>query len=159
MVLPCFGRKKNDTEKIFQTVLLSFSLQREMTHPLGHKMSKRQRISEVRWARKGSYAWNSCTNELPSSMGWKEMFISSTRNEPNRARKKFSLYCKLLKTVKAFAMISFLEIFLLFFKSAVGLMEKERHRLCTLFGLEKHCKVCLHISNTELSMAQYMIFE
>lgn len=87
------------------------------------------------------------------------LYISSTRNEPIEREKKFSLYCKLLKTVKAFAMISFLEIFLLFFKSAVGLMEEERHRLCKLFGLERHCKVCLHVSNTELSMAQYMIFE
>lgn len=36
------------------------------------QMAEQRKPSEVRWARKGSYAWNSCTNELPSSTGWKE---------------------------------------------------------------------------------------
>lgn len=82
------------------------------------------------------------------------LYISSTWNVPIEQEKIFSIL-QTFEDSEAFVMIPFLEIFLLFFKSVVGLMEEERHR----FGLEKHCKVCLHISNTELSMAQYMIFE
>lgn len=78
------------------------------------------------------------------------LYISFTRNAPIEQEKILSIL-QTFEDSEAFAMIPFLEIFLLFFKSVVGLMEEERHR----FGLEKHCKVCLHVSNTVINGSVY----
>lgn len=48
-------------------------------------------------------------------------------------------------------MITFQRTFLFLLKIIFGLMEEESHRICELFGLEKSCKICLHISNRDTS--------
>lgn len=111
-----------------------------MTHPLGHKVSKRQskgshqRSGEPgREAMPGTVAPKSCLLvRAGSAATFSFLYISSTWNAPIEQEKILSIL-QTFEDSEAFVMIPFLEIFLLFFKSVVGLREEERHR----FGLEK----------------------